>query len=135
MCIRRPSPWSDPLPQRASATKALLSSLFKGFLKCGSSSPPLLPRALCRCHILHRALALQVRLSCCPLVPPPRPSWDSCDTPLSCPLARDPCISEGRAFACSPVGCFSNPLFQEHADFFPSKTCFLPIPTSQIPLP
>lgn len=41
----------------------------KVFLKCGST----LSLLLCSCHLLHRALALQVRSSCCPFVPPPRP--------------------------------------------------------------
>ena len=111
---RRPSPWSAPLPQWASATKAPLPSLVKCFPKCGGSPCPLLPSALCRHHILHRALSLQVRSSCCPLVPPPRPGWGSCDTSLSCPLARDPRVSWRKGFCLlSPVRCISNPLFKE----------------------
>lgn len=80
VCIRRASLWSDCRPQGPFSTKALPPSLFKGFLKCGSS-PPHLSRAVCRCHTLHRALALQNRLSCCPLVPFPRHRWGWCDTP------------------------------------------------------
>lgn len=103
VCIRRTSLWSVCHPQRPFPTKALLPSLFKGFLKCGSS-PPRLSRALCRCHTLHRALALQDRLSCCPLVPFPRHGWGSCDTPH---------ISKGRASACSPLlNAFPNTSFK-----------------------
>lgn len=85
--------WSDCHPQGPFSTKTLLPTLLKGFLKCGSN-PPHLCRALCKCHTLHRALALQDRLSCCPLMPFPRHSWGSCDTSH---------ISKGRASAHSPL--------------------------------
>lgn len=124
VCIRKTLPWSDPLPQQASATKALLPSLFKGFLKRGGSPPPLLPRALCRCHILHRALGL-----------PPDSAGVHGLSPLSCPMARDSISPREGLLPALPVRCFSKPSFQEHADVFRSKTCFLPIYTNQIPSP
>lgn len=45
----------------------------KVFLECGST--PLPPLLLCGCD---RALALQVRSSNCPPLPPSRPCWGSC---------------------------------------------------------